>query len=339
MAETTLHDLRTARPRPSTENQEPERMMQADQDRTSPPPRITGPRSRSRRRKPPEISKQAQDRESAESRTGQTPRKITRRARPGRKPLPTSGGAQAPRGSNPVIGITCSLQRFPTHDRHDSEYFYLYEPYVAAVHEAGGIPIIIPIGLESRYPARVFELLNGLVISGGGDIDPNRYGDILTTTLKMVEPKKDQTEIDLFNLAFNKNIPVFGICRGAQLMNVALDGTLYQDVTGQVRMALNHDPDFPHEEPSHEVRIERDSKLYKALGESSIWVNSWHHQAMKLHGKGLLVSARASDGVIEAIEHPNKKWVIGVQWHPELMWQSDKIQAKLFKTFVDACKS
>jgi putative glutamine amidotransferase len=337
MAETTLHDLRTVRERPNTENQEPERMMQADQDRTSAPPRITGPRSR-RPRRPPDTLKQSQEREPADSRAGQTPRRTTRRARPSRKPS-AAGGAQAPRGASPVIGITCSLQRFPTRDRHDSGYFYLYEPYVAAIHEGGGIPIIIPIGLGGRYPARIFELLNGLVLSGGGDVDPNRYGDILTTALKMVEPKKDQTEIDLFNLAFNKNIPVLGICRGAQIMNVALDGTLYQDVTGQVRMALNHDPDFPHEEPSHEVRIERDSKLYKALGESSIWVNSWHHQAMKLHGKGLLVSARASDGVIEAIEHPNKKWVIGVQWHPELMWQSDKTQAKLFKVFVDACKS
>ncbi len=237
-----------------------------------------------------------------------------------------------------MIGITASLRRFPHEDKHESEYFYLYEPYISAIHDAGGVPVIIPVGLGPRYTGRVLELIHGLVLSGGGDIDPNRYGDLLTTKLRRVEPKKDETEIEIFNLAFSRNIPILGICRGAQLMNVALDGTLYQDIITQMRMAINHDAEFPPSEPSHVVTIEKDTKLYKILGESAIWTNSRHHQGIKLHGKGLTVSAKASDGLIEGIEHPNKKWVIGVQWRPESMAKIDKLQAKLFKAFVDACK-
>jgi len=227
----------------------------------------------------------------------------------------------------------------PFKDNHDCDYHYLYDPYITAIHNAGGVPIIIPVGLEGRYVNKVLDLIHGLCITGGGDIDPNFYNDLLTTKLYKVEPKKDRTEIDIFNLAFNRNIPVLGICRGAQLMNVALDGTLYQDIISQVRMALNHIPDMPFSEPVHAIDIETDTKLYKIIGENRIWTNSRHHQGIKLHGKGLISSAKASDGMIEAIEHPNKKWCIGVQWHPEMMVETDKNQVKLFKAFVDACKT
>ena len=242
------------------------------------------------------------------------------------------------RRQGPFIGIPASFKNRPVDPDHTQRYFFLNQPYVTAIHEAGGVPIILPVGLEARFPNRVFGILDGLLLGGGGDINPALYGDLPHERLGNVDPRKDSTEIDLFNLAFDQNMPILGICRGAQLINVALDGTLYQDITSQVRMAMNHSPNFPRNEPCHTVEIEPGTRLHKIIGETTIQVNSSHHQAIKLHGKGLIVNARASDGIIEGIEHPGKKFVIGVQWHPELYWRNDKLMARLFKEFVDACK-
>ncbi len=334
MSPPTVHDLRAGARTIDKQDPHEEELAGEAGNEASNQVRITGPQSRKRGKPKDSLST------NFASERGSSARKTTRRRSPARKSTSkTSRSSEKPTVTNPIIGITCSFQRLPSEDKHDYDYYYLYEPYVAAIHNAGGVPVIIPVGLGSRYPSRISNILDGLLISGGGDMDPNLYHDLLTPKLRKVEPMKDRTEIDLFNLAFNRNIPILGICRGAQVINVALDGTLYQDITSQVRMALEHDPAFPHAEPCHEVFIEKDTKLHKALGESSIWTNSWHHQSIKLHGKGLVVNARASDDIIEGIEHPHKKWVIGVQWHPELMWQDDKIQDRLFKSFVDACKS
>jgi len=355
MAEFKSLDLRkgsakpvdTATPEPADTETVKAESAQNESDR----PRPTGPQSRRRR-----LPQKSPSRSDPKQQDGPDIRKPSRPPQPRRRPparssappsppppqLPPPPPPPQPRPpavTTPIIGVVGSFRRFNKLDDHTSEYHYVYHPYINAIHQAGGVPVIIPVGLEGRFPNHVIDIINGLLLIGGGDIDPNLYGDLLTSKLMFVEPKKDRTEIDIFNLAFNKNIPVLGICRGIQLMNVALDGTLYQDILSQVRMAIAHKPEIPSGEPSHTVRIEQDSKLYKALGESEIWVNSSHHQAIKLFGKGLICTAKATDGIVEAVEHPNKKWVIGVQWHPELLFENDKIQAKLFKAFVDACKS
>jgi putative glutamine amidotransferase len=239
--------------------------------------------------------------------------------------------------SGPVIGIPCSFEHKPSDPNHTQRYFYLNQPYVTAIHEAGGIPIILPVGLEARYPNKAISFCDGILFPGGGDLDPNIYADYPLDKLGRVDPRKDRTEMDLFTLAFNMNMPILGICRGLQLINVAMDGTLHQDLQSQVRMSMNHAPNYPRSEVSHRVDIEAGTKLYKIFGETSMWVNSSHHQAVKLHGKGLIVNAKSPDGVVEGLEHPGKKWVIGVQWHPELYWRNDRLMAKLFKEFVDAC--
>ncbi|MFH1676160.1 MAG: gamma-glutamyl-gamma-aminobutyrate hydrolase family protein [bacterium] len=243
------------------------------------------------------------------------------------------------RRNAPVIGITAGYQYCPDVAPQTEEYFYVYEPYIRAIHDAGGVPIIIPTGLESRFSNKVMTVLDGLLLAGGIDVDPSRYNDHPNMNLGKVDPKRDRTEIDLFNLAFNLNLPILGICRGIQLINVALDGTLHQDLPSLVRMAMDHFPKFPPNEPVHRIYIEDKSQLRKILGESSLRVNSTHHQGIKLLGKGMEISAKAPDGIIEAIEHPTKRWVIGVQWHPELMWPLDKIMGKLFLAFVEACKA
>ncbi len=284
-------------------------------------PKTTGRHTRSRQPKKPTDTK----------RRATTQRPQTRRPRQRQT---------TPKRSAPVIGIPCSFEHLPDRKHHSQQYFYLYRPYVSAIHDAGGVPIIIPVGLEARYSRKVLEIIDGLLLAGAvPDIDPNRYGDPPQAKLGRVDPREDRTEIELFNLAFNKNLPILGLCRGIQVINVALDGTLYQDIGSQVRMSLNHDPKFPPTEVCHAVHVEEGSKLHKVLGETEMWVNSTHHQAVKLHGKSLVVSARASDGVTEGIEHPTKKWIIGVQWHPELLYRKDKIQANLFNAFIEVCKN
>ncbi len=335
MADIIKHDLRSRRTRRAPTRRDEDETGSAAADEQKPREssrRTTSPQAR--RQRPPQDKK-----EPASKPKERPPQRRTTRRTPPRPASSTSRSPQKPKITHPVIGVTCSFQRLPSKDNHDCDYHYLYDPYIAAIHQAGGMPIIIPVGLEGRYINRVFDLIDGLCITGGGDIDPNLYNDLLTTKLYKVEPKKDRTELDIFNLSFNRNIPILGICRGAQLMNVALDGTLYQDIVSQVRMALNHNPDMTHAVPAHTVEIEPDTKLHRIIGEDVIKVNSWHHQGIKLHGKGLISSAKAPDGLVEAIEHPNKKWCIGVQWHPEMTFEDDKHQAKLFKAFVDACKS
>jgi putative glutamine amidotransferase len=260
---------------------------------------------------------------------------------PRRTPAPRTSRASSssPKKTEPVIGITCAFEHLPDKSVHSQQYFYIYRTYISAIHEAGGIPIIIPVGLEKRYNNKVLEIIDGYLIPGAEpDLDPTRYGDLPNEQLGRVVPRMDRAEIELFNLAFNANKPILGICRGCQVINVALDGTLYQDVSSQVRMSMNHHPKMPPSEIIHRLDITRNSKLHQIFEETEIWVNSDHHQAVKLTGKGLIVTAKAADGITEAIEHPTKKWVIGVQWHPELLWMRDPLQAKLFKEFIEACK-
>ncbi len=330
---------------PTTGRKETGMEMKSD---SQPPSSGRRPASRSRYpRKPREQPKpgvtndsktKPSQRKPAPSRRPTTRRSPTRP--PARKPAPAPvRSQQKPKVTAPLIGLTACFQHNLKRTDIYVEHHYIWDPYITAIHKAGGVPIIIPVGLEGRYPNRVAENLHGLVLTGGGDIDPNFYDNQISEKIMQVDPRKDRTEFDLFNLAFNKNLPILGICRGAQFINVALDGSLYQDINTQVKMASTHMPDFPPDEPCHSVTIEPGTKLHKALGSSQVFVNSIHHQAVKLHGKGLLVNARANDGIIEGVEHPTKRWVVGVQWHPELMWENDKIQARLFKTFVDACKA
>jgi putative glutamine amidotransferase len=257
---------------------------------------------------------------------------------PARQPQEYMKSVEPMRRAGPVIGITCSFKHRPIDPDHSQRYFFLNQPYVSAIHEAGGVPIIIPVGLEARYPNKILSVIDGLLLPGGGDVDPNSYGDSPHEKLGWVDPRRDHTEIDIFTLVFNQNLPILGICRGLHLMNVALDGTLYQDISSQMRMSLNHNPEYPKSEASHTVDLEPGTRLHKIVGTGNIWVNSSHHQAVKLHGKGLVVNAKAQDGVTEGLEHPGRKWCIGVQWHPELYWRNDREMAKLFKEFVDACK-
>lgn len=209
--------------------------------------------------------------------------------------------------------------------------------YTEAVLAAGGIPILIPLGLDEQGRREVFERIDGLLLPGGGDLDYNYYSSEQECALRGIDLERDELEIAMTKAAVVEYKPFLAICRGHQVMNVALGGTLWQDVKSQMPGAIRHDFRSPHPRNylAHRVEISPGSKLAQYLPGSSIQVNSIHHQGIKELAPGLEVSARADDGLIEGIELPDHPFAVGVQWHPEGMVTDDPSMLQLFKGLVD----
>lgn len=223
----------------------------------------------------------------------------------------------------PIIGITASTTP-------DTERYYQWKDYVEAVEASGGIPLLIP---PLKYKADIESLLghiHGLLLSGGADLDPKYYEDE-PTGVRRIDPGKDFLEINLARAALKADLPILGICRGCQVLNVAAHGTLNQHIQG-----LKHFQYAPPDHPTHTIAIEKGTKLFGILKASELRVNSFHHQAIKDIAPGFLVSARAPDGVIEGIESPNHRFVIGVQFHIEYLWPSNPIFKRIFMGFVES---
>jgi putative glutamine amidotransferase len=207
------------------------------------------------------------------------------------------------------------------------------------LHTGGEVRVIDP----SMAVADALAGIDGLLLTGGGDVEPARYGETPHEKLEEVDPARDEFEIALIAAARSRDLPIFAICRGVQLLNVAAGGTLVQDIPSQVAGALKHSlvvPPHPPYELAHEVWVEKDSLLAKLLGERLVGndtcdVNSRHHQAVKTVAPGYRVSATAPDGVIEAIEDPAARFCLGVQWHPENFWRTGEFRA-LYEGFLDA---
>ena len=221
----------------------------------------------------------------------------------------------------PVIGITSShfMDRAShgTFARHS-----VSKAYSDAVHRAGGLPIILPF-IADHAPA-MLDIVDGLILTGGADIDPARFGDtVLHPSTYDILPDRDEAELALTVGALERDIPVLGICRGVQVLNVAMGGTLYQDVPDQFRAELGHrqhEQGILADEPGHSVFVVAGSLLERTYGEGPIAVNSFHHQAVNRIAPGLVACGASEDGLIEALESPTHTFVIGVQWHPELMF-------------------
>ena len=207
------------------------------------------------------------------------------------------------------------------------------------LHTGGEVRVIDP----SMSVADALAGIGGLLLTGGGDVDPARYGATPHEKLEEVDPARDEFEIALIAAARSRGLPIFAICRGVQVLNVAAGGTLVQDIPSEVTGALNHSlvvPPHPPYELAHEVWVEKDSILAKLLGERLVGsdtcdVNSRHHQAVKTIASGYRVSATAPDGVIEAIEDPAARFCLGVQWHPENFWRTGEFRA-LYEGFLEA---
>jgi len=240
--------------------------------------------------------------------------------------------------SRPRIGITCSRRTGGAWGLNSRGHFmdYAYAEYSEAVLDAGGAPFIIPVAQDEASMGSLLDGMHGLILSGGADIHPRYYGEEPQRGLGQVDEPLDRMELLAARLALARNLPVLGICRGVQLLNVALGGTLHQHLPAQIPDCLDHALAADKAVNAHTIRIEPGTHLHRILGKKEVWVNSGHHQAVKDLATGCVVSARARDGVIEAIEVADRPYVIGLQWHPEGTWREDRHSQKLFRSLVQA---
>jgi putative glutamine amidotransferase len=212
--------------------------------------------------------------------------------------------------------------------------------YVESIRRAGGEPRVLdPLKDE---PAQVVREVDGVLMTGGVDIDPARYGEERHETVTAIEPERDAFEFALLLAAREARLPLFGICRGLQVMNVALGGTLIQDIAAQMAGILPHTIASPPFAIAHEVWVSKASRLWTLMQEKMVdadtfSVNSRHHQAIKTLAPGFEVTATAPDGVVEAIECANATFCLGVQWHPENFWRTGEFRP-LFEGFIEACR-
>lgn len=226
----------------------------------------------------------------------------------------------------PVIGIT-------TYSRNEAGEFYLPGAYIDAVQQAGGIPILLPPNQSA--PAQLLGILDGLIFSGGGDLDPRRYGGEHHPSIYLVDPDRDEFELALAKAALADQIPVLGICRGLQVLSVASGAALITHVPDVYGETIAHRLDHPRRPIAHEVELQPHSRLATLLGESNITVVSWHHQAIKTIPNGWTIVAQAADGLPEALEYTDHPWMVAVQWHPELS-PNEPVHQRLFQALVKA---
>lgn len=224
----------------------------------------------------------------------------------------------------PVIGVTrCSR----------------LDDYLASIERSGARARVLEV---SESPRAVLRTVNGVLLTGGGDVDPTFYGEDRHETVEDAEPGRDEFEIDLAKRAMEEDVPLLAICRGAQVLNVAAGGTLVQDIPTAVTTDLAHSVTEPKNCVAHDIQVATDSRLHRALGSAvsascACRVNSRHHQSVGTLGHNLKASATAPDGVIEGIEAPDATFCLGVQWHPENFWRTGEFKP-LFDAFVDAAR-
>lgn len=240
--------------------------------------------------------------------------------------------------AKPIIGISGSVLEIENGPFVGSRRAYVNEDYVKAVAKSGGVPVIIPMTADSEIIEIQLDGIDALLLSGGHDIDPSEYGESRKPKLNETLPERDRFDIQLVEGAVKRGIPILGICRGHQVLNVALGGTLHQDLEYIAGCQENHDQ-FESENPeNHTVTIKARSILNDFLGER-IEVNSFHHLAIKDLAPGFRATALSSDGLIEGIEHMGHKFVVGVQWHPEaLASRGDIGMERLFKEFISSAE-
>ena len=236
----------------------------------------------------------------------------------------------------PLIGIVSYEKVIESTGWH---YDACYALNAIAIEKAGGLPILIPSHLEPDNLRAIYERVDAVMFPGGGDMNPEHYHADKHARTAQIDDNRDITEINLMRWAIEDDRPVLGICRGIQVMNVAQGGTLVQDIPSEIVTDLTHDipSSMPRSSLLHEVEIDRESRLSNILGTEVVSVNSLHHQSIDQVAPNAQVIAKAPDGIIEAIEFPQQKFALGVQWHPEDMTDSEAMDS-LFRAFVDAAR-
>jgi putative glutamine amidotransferase len=238
----------------------------------------------------------------------------------------------------PIVGISCSTIR--TNEAYNPIRYGQNRTYVRGVARAGAAPLLIP-DLEDKAQLRaIYDHVDGLLLAGGEDIHPERYGEPIHEKCGRITLERDENELTLTQWAMDEGKPVLAICRGIQVLNVALGGSLYQDILAQIPGAEKHDwyPDPPRDYLAHTVTVTPGSRVASILGTTEVPVNSLHHQSLKEIAPGLTVVGHAPDGVIEAVEAGDHPFAIGVQWHPEELATNDAASQRLFDSLVQACQ-
>jgi putative glutamine amidotransferase len=234
----------------------------------------------------------------------------------------------------PLIGVTMSYTAGAETPRA-----HLNAAYVRAVQDAGGVPIPLPPSLDDRAREILAGHLDALLLTGGGDVDPARYGEAAHPSVMEVSGERDALEIALVRDAIARARPILAICRGIQVLNVALGGSLHQDIPADLDTTIKHLQKEPRHEPTHAVAVAGGCRLAMLLGARDVQVNSLHHQAVKRVAPGLRPVAWAPDGVIEGLESPDPAaFVVGVQWHPEELATADPGARRLFVALVEAAR-
>ncbi|MCL6430889.1 MAG: gamma-glutamyl-gamma-aminobutyrate hydrolase family protein [Anaerolineae bacterium] len=241
----------------------------------------------------------------------------------------------------PLVGVTCHQElASSTGSAHRCS---LGHRYVEALRRAGAAVVVVPPSSDGEFLRPAYRFLSGLLLSGGGDLAPETYGQPDTGLCRGVDRERDQAELLLARWAFEDDLPLFAICRGIQVLNVALGGTLIQDIPSEVPGALAHygAADQPREQPQHPVEVAGRSRLAAILArggaDRQVAVNSFHHQAVQQIAPALKAVAWAPDGLVEGLECADRSFLVGVQWHPEEMAAGDPVQQALFDGFVAAC--
>jgi len=232
--------------------------------------------------------------------------------------------------TRPRIGIPMRID-------HTTDRFYLSRHYSEAVEAVGGAPLHISLIPNPAYIDSVVEGLDGILLPGSdSDVDPLRYGQQPHPALGSVHMIKDETDLLVLEAAERRRIPLFAICFGMQILNVSRGGTLIQNISSQVPNAIKHEQGPPRDRPSHRVRLLENTSLFDIAGTADAVVNSHHYQGVESVGANLVATAWSTDGIIEALEDPRPdRFIVAVQWHPELGWEKDGFSQRLFRTFVN----
>lgn len=230
----------------------------------------------------------------------------------------------------PVIGLTCS---FLPHDW--TPQHYLNESYVHTVRHFGGIPVMIPVLAVKEELEYLMGSIDGLILTGGDDIDPALFGESILNDTVQLCPERDLAEYAALDLAVNRNLPILGICRGVQVMNVYFGGSLYQDIPAQIPNCRQHRMEAPYHRTDHSCIPEQGTPL---ASRGTFGVNSHHHQAICNVAPGYRLMGKSEDGIIEAIFDPSHRFRWGVQWHPERIWDIEDTSAEVFRRFISSCQ-
>ena len=232
----------------------------------------------------------------------------------------------------PLVGLSPLVD-----EKRDS--LWMLPGYMDGVAAAGGIPVMLPLNDGAADLSQLCALCDGILLTGGHDVSPEFYGQQRMDICRETSPERDRMEAELLRRALEADKPVLGICRGLQFLNAALGGTLWQDLPTQCPSPISHRQKPPYDQPAHAVELLPGSPLMELLGTQTLMVNSCHHQAIRELAPPLEAMAVSPDGLVEAARHAKRRFVWGVQWHPEFAWRSDPASERIFHAFVDACRS